>query len=69
MLIIFWEPGSVTFVDSLQKEAKNTGVYYVNLISKLRDAIKEKVRKSCAKMFCWIRIMHLIVRPPLQHSQ
>ena len=42
LLSVFWDAQDVIMVDYLQREAKITGLYYADLIHKLRDAIKEK---------------------------
>jgi [histone H3]-lysine36 N-dimethyltransferase SETMAR len=49
MLSVFWDARGVILVDFLQKGATITGAYYANLISKLRDLIKEKRRGKLRK--------------------
>ena len=43
-LYVFWDAQGVIMVDYLQRGATITGLYYADLIHKLRDAIKEKRR-------------------------
>ena len=40
LLSVFWDAQGVIIVDYLQRGATITGLYYTDLIHKLRDAIK-----------------------------
>ena len=47
LLSVFWDAQGVIMVDYLQRGATITGLYYADLIHKLRDAIKDK---RCGKL-------------------
>ena len=44
MVSVFWDSESVLMIDYLERGKIVTGVYYAELIRKLRSAIKEKRR-------------------------
>lgn len=50
MLSTFWCSQGVILSDFLQKEATIASTYYVNLIVKLSEVIKENVVNSCTKL-------------------
>lgn len=49
MLPVFWDAQSAVLVDFLEKVVTVTSAYYVNLIPKPRDVVKEKRRGSCTR--------------------
>lgn len=44
LLPVFWDAQGIILTDYLQKRQSITGAYYAQLISKLRDDLKEKRR-------------------------
>ncbi|GJQ75180.1 hypothetical protein Trydic_g9783 [Trypoxylus dichotomus] len=49
ILSVFWHDKGIILVNLLRKGATITDAYYANLISKLRDLIKEKLRAKLCK--------------------
>jgi len=49
MLSVFWDENGVIFTDYLQNGVTITAQYYINLLEKVRDAIKQKRRGMISK--------------------
>ena len=49
MAAVFWDAKGVIMLDFLPKRSTITGVYYANLLDKLRTAIREKTRGKLSK--------------------
>jgi len=65
MASVFWDSEGVLMIGYLERGKTVTGVYYAELIRKLRSAIKEK---RCGKSMCCF-IMHLPTPLPWQWLQ
>jgi histone-lysine N-methyltransferase SETMAR len=64
---VFWDARGIIFIDYLQKGKTITGVYYANLLDKLKEEIKSKrphlaKKKKC----CSIKTMHQYTRHSLR---
>lgn len=55
LLSVFWDEKGVLLTDYLEKGHTVTGLYYVNLIEKLREAIKNKRR---GKLSSGVHLLH-----------
>ena len=55
LLSVFWDDKGVLLTDYLQKGHTVTGLYYTDLIQKLRNAVKEKRR---GKLTAGVRLLH-----------
>ena len=51
MATVFWDAKGVIMLDFLPKRSTITGVYYANLLNKLRTAIRGKRRGKLSKVF------------------
>jgi len=69
MASVFWDSEGVLMIDYLERGKTVTGVYYAELIRKLRSAIKEKRRESWVTVCCFIKTMHLPTPLPWQWLQ
>ena len=50
MCIVFWDTKVILLTDNMLQKGTITGVYYADLLHKLRDAIKEKRRGKLTKV-------------------
>jgi len=59
MCTIFWDAEGILLIDFMHQKVTITGVYYADLLHKLRLAIKEKRREKLTKYPYFCTTMHL----------